>query len=239
MRHLKLPEIETVAGAGINSQGWNVMSGRSLLNRGRHIWRSGAAPDLGGASDQGWDSGGEEAEDEQSGIENYLTDQELCIWEEHNVDSIAEIAAGHIMSQPDWNEREYGYIIYRDADGDFRTGPMEIGQTVDENGGQYASAVLSITPDMRNGEILGFIHNHPTDGYNNEEDLDNRNPSASDWDAFHELKNNFGAVDDLSMYILGPDGVLREFHASDESRHTAENNPSAPDWRNDVRNGLC
>jgi len=113
-----------------------------------------------------------------------------------------------------------------------------VGSTVAEVG-QFAQAGLGITQDMLNGEILGFIHNHPDIGYNSSEDRDNRNPSAGDWGAYHQLISNHVAASDLSIYILGPDGVLREFHASDESRHTAENNPSNPDANNDVRNGQC
>jgi len=159
-----------------------------------------------------------------------------CQTHEDNTDSMAEFIADAIMSQPDWNSREYGAIIYLDQNGDIQAGPLQMGTTMAETNPPQLE--LSITSDMQNGKILGYVHNHPDIGYNSSEDRDNRNPSQQDWAVYDTLVGDYGASSALGMYILGPDGILREFHASfDRSTHTAENNPRDPDSNNEVRNG--
>ncbi|MEM7494393.1 MAG: hypothetical protein AAF296_13520 [Pseudomonadota bacterium] len=154
--------------------------------------------------------------------------------EETQVDNLASFIGSQIADQPDWNSREYGAVIYRDSGGNISVTSLDRGLTAAEGGGQ-ASVALNYPSGV---EVLGFVHNHPDVGYSPTEDLELRNPSEGDWAVFNQfISDGNASADTLSMYIVDSDGIMREFHASDERRHTSEENPSTPDERNNPYNG--
>ena len=172
--------------------------------------------------------------------DNSLSDALNCAVMESNTDTLAELVSTAIGNMSDSNEREYGALIYQAADGSFNSTPLVRGTTVAEAGSNPPSIDFTVhANDIRDngGTIVGIVHNHPDVGYNNAQDSDNRNPSDGDWQVFNQLIDNNYANEDLAHYILGPDGVLREFHASDESDHNGDEDPDTPDTDNEVRNG--
>ena len=79
--------------------------------------------------------------------------------------------------------------------------------------------------------IQGMVHSHPAtiyDGtigeYRNltpEERADNRYPSSADWAALTSIAKREGGVTDPSLYLIGPDGVTREFKLSERTKFEA------------------
>ena len=85
------------------------------------------------------------------------------------------------------------------------------------------------------------MHNHPDIGYNNAEDLVNHYPSYngpvddSDYLTFQSLvgvDDRFASTESFSLYVLGPDGVLREFDLKDGQ--LSQTNDSDPNSRDDL-----
>jgi hypothetical protein len=163
--------------------------------------------------------------------------------EECSIDLKADIAARQveqlIKSQPDWNSREYGAIIYMTGNGDIKIGPLSRGDTVAEaqaraiaNGEtSYAPRTSIALPgefggwandDPARPLILAVVHSHPDIGYTAREDLLNYYPSDGDYfnmakwmEDDSRFSNYFSNHAGFAQYILGPDGTLREFNAKD------------------------
>jgi len=144
---------------------------------------------------------------------------------DRNIDSLAQQVADMIRSQSDSNAREYGAVIYYDTSGNLKMGTLTPGQTVAEaiSAGLGAPETrLSVPSDLGLGGIVAVVHSHPDIGYNNSEDIQNRYPSNNpgsngDYQTFNALvgSSGFGNSAIFAQYILGPDGVLREFNASE------------------------
>ncbi len=191
----------------------------------------------------------------------YLTNGQFIIMKDRcSGDLIVDIAARQaeqlIKSQPDWNEREYAIAIYITGNGDIKLGPTSRGETVAEaqaraiaNGEtSYAPRTSIALPgefggwakdDPARPLILAIIHNHPDIGYDDDEDFINRYPSdyADGGDYFNMAKlvqtdSRFSNTAAFAQYIVGPDGVLREFNAKD-GKITAAND-SDPDSRSNL-----
>lgn len=147
---------------------------------------------------------------------------------EAQVDALAEKAKEAILAKPDSNEREYGFIIYKDANGNIVMSEIIRGETVAEalaDGrsspstpiGPVAQSILD-----NGGEILGLVHNHPDVGYTDDQDRANRNPSAGDWGALVNIgvgsnggQATLDQLRNISQYIIDSDGVMREFELDD------------------------
>lgn len=158
---------------------------------------------------------------------------------EFDADAGAYHLEAEIKSQSDWNAREYAGIIYRTAADEVKVSDLARGETVAEASNDRPETNIPVPSDAV--EILGTVHNHPDVGYSNSEDASNRNPSDGDWDAFHHIVNlGYAETSELRMYILGPDGTLRQFNANDESWHNADNpNTNAPNVTNNVDRTGC
>lgn len=126
---------------------------------------------------------------------------------ERNSDRTANDVKASILNQ-DWQNLEYGAIIATSGNGATYHGPITPG----------AKDVW--TPEATNfagiawDQIVGMLHNHPP----NTPQGDGRKPSPGDWLSFGFLYSGVGArhgpvaANRLRMYILGNDGVLREYH---------------------------
>lgn len=171
----------------------------------------------------------------------------LCMLAEREAqtDQLAQEIERLIKQQTDWNEREYGALIYYNLDGDLTiTGRLTRGTTVAEGqaaGVGYASVSFSVPSDLGPGGIVAAVHNHPDIGYNNSADLLNHYPSYngpndnSDYLTFESLvgvDDRFATAFGFSLYILGPDGTLREFDLKD-GRLDPSNDPD-PNSRNNL-----
>jgi len=150
-------------------------------------------------------------------------------------DVLARQIEGLIKAKADWNSREYGAVIY-EVNGVIKMGPLTRGMTVAEaaaSGLPAPETRISLPSDLGNGQIIGVVHSHPDVGYSAAEDIINRYPSlysgGGDYHNFDALVGSdprFANVAAFSQYILGPDGVLREFNAS-EGHVTSTNDTNA------------
>jgi len=163
-----------------------------------------------------------------------------CLADE-TTDALAKQIEALIKAQPDWNAREYGAVIYM-VGNEIKMGPLISGMTVAEARAAGLPAPETRLPppaDLGDGVILAVVHSHPDLGYDDDKDLENRYPSdrpdSGDYYAFERRTANdsrFVANAAFSQYILGPDGVLREFNLID-GRITAANDTD-PASRSDL-----
>lgn len=158
------------------------------------------------------------------------------------VDFAAQQIANLIRSQPDWNEREYGAVVYQ-VGNEIRVGPLTRGQTVQEaiDAGLDAPRTnIQLPADLGNGVILAVVHSHPNVGYEDVQDVENRYPSDHDYDEFDARVSSGSLASDprfannvaFAQYVLGSDGILREFNKKD-GRLTLSNDMT-PDSRDDL-----
>lgn len=150
-----------------------------------------------------------------------------------------------IKQQPDWNAREYGALIVRYQDGSYGVTALARGETVAEAGARASAAgQTGFAPQISykyastgGAVIVAAIHSHPDIGYNNADDTNNRYPSyyggSGDYGNFDKLVGSDGrfvsSPDQFTHYILGPDGVLREYNLKDG--HLNPNNDPNPGVR--------
>jgi len=169
-------------------------------------------------------------------LEQFYSECEL----DNQVDFKAQLVAAAIKAMPDWNEREYAAVIYM-VNGEIRVGPLLRGMTVAEAQAAGLNAPrtdIYAPPDLGDGIILAVVHSHPDVGYDGAADVRNRYPSGhvgGDYDSFDAVvgsdprfTNNAG----FAQYILGPDGLLREFNAKDGRINSA--NDQNPDGRTNL-----
>jgi len=167
-------------------------------------------------------------------------------------DSVAKSIESAIKAMPDWNEREYGALILRNSDGYIYIGDIARGETVAEAKARAAAAgEENFAPETRFGSVpagftvVGVVHSHPNEGYNNAEDIENRYPSdyagGGDYYNFEQLVGKdprFSSAAEFTQYILGPDGTLREFSFT-EGRVTHSNDTKAAERSDLASNRPC
>lgn len=179
----------------------------------------------------GNDGGGDETGHQPDGDNSFCDNLAAENLQDSQVDFQAQQIANAIKAMPDWNEREYAAVVYK-INGIVKIGPLARGETVAE-AQQRGAAVgesnsapetrIILPNDLGDGQILAVVHNHPAEGYNDPEDLVNRYPSNNigangDYQTFNALvgiDSRFINSAGFAQYILGPDGALREFNASE------------------------
>lgn len=112
----------------------------------------------------------------------------------------------------DWTNAEYGAFV-------IQSGPSSFGAY---SGTIYSEGLLgrSRLPAPVAGTVVsGIVHNHPDQISGTEAgDLDQRYPSAGDWDALDRLFERFGGNDanhNPSLWIVDRWGVVRKFRRSE------------------------
>jgi hypothetical protein len=192
------------------------------------------APDTGGGAE---------------GSTDYLRELQRQCHADSEADLLAREIENQIKSQPDWNAREYGALIYVNGNGNLKIGTLTRGMTVAEaqRAGFGAPRTTFSTPtDLgSSGYIVAAVHSHPDIGYSSRFDLENRYPSNNpgddgDYQTFARLigaDSRFTNSAEFSQYILGPDGILREFNFSEGivNRSNDKNPMSRSDLSSDRR----
>ena len=133
---------------------------------------------------------------------------------------------------------EYGSVIYRPRGGQITASKLE----TSKQSGRARFRAPAAAEAKNGGEILGFFHNHPYEyAHTRNHNENNNNPSQSDWNQFDRFVTQEKADrKTLAMYLVGTDGILREFHDEDRGDHNADKTfPKKPDSDNNVRNGQC
>lgn len=135
------------------------------------------------------------------------------------VDAFAAKAARDILAKPNVSNVEYMSIIYRRADGSIGTTSMASSGEVDAISNAEIQRVVNEAGGTQN--IIGMIHNHPMAIVNDSSDPSisltaNKMPSNNDWRAAEVLFQ--GRTDpNYSLYVVGPDKVLREYDYKDRA----------------------
>lgn len=229
----------------ISGGGWTVWAPEPLWDRDEweDYWSHDRDNDGGGN-----DSGG----GDDSGPYDYNTWLQGECAADLEVDMKARQIEALIKATPDWNEREYGAVIYM-VNGEVRMTALARGMTVAEAvaaGLDAPRTVIPVPADLGDGVILAVIHSHPDVGYTAAEDLDNHYPSSylnsngtpgGDYGLFNSLvgsDSRFGNSAAFAQYILGPDGVLREFNARDGTLNR-NNDPNAANRSNLASDRPC
>lgn len=140
------------------------------------------------------------------------------------MDGIAKLIEAMIKAMPDWNAREYGALILRDANGNIHVGQLMRGETMSESllAGRDAPRLAYQSSIPSGWTVVGTVHSRPDEGYDNLQDIENRYPSSyagggnyGKLQNFVSVSQNFASPATFDQYILGPDGILREFNWSE------------------------
>jgi hypothetical protein len=130
--------------------------------------------------------------------------------------SLASEGAGRIRASENSNRHERMVMHRRSDDGRLESGPLLIGDS--------RGVTPSIPGSWEWRQVVAFTHNHPRDSihYCNDEDARTLNavPSVNDWAVADELvvaHHANPAV--LTLYVIGCDGVLREYTYSSRAQH--------------------
>lgn len=108
----------------------------------------------------------------------------------------------------DWRTVEFGAVIIRNADGTF--GALN-DMIYSSNQPGYVAL-----PNGVGQAVQGVWHSHPTRGDFRQQAID-RSPSPADWSNLAGIAGQAGAASNPSLWIIGPDGVTREFSLSERS----------------------
>lgn len=129
-------------------------------------------------------------------------------------DALAVTASNLIRAQADYKDREYGMLIYRDAQGSIRTSALVTGTPTSTT---FVFATLGVDP----ASVVGVVHNHPTNVYNSssQEAQINLNPSSGDWATADDLVRAGASADQLQLFVVGTDSRLREFDYNNKSSY--------------------
>lgn len=117
----------------------------------------------------------------------------------------------------DYTKVEFGAVIVRNADGTY--------------GAMNDTIYSNDLPDRVNMAIgsghavQGFWHSHPVRGSQGQQMLD-RYPSEFDWQQLAGLAGKMGVVLNPSVWVMGPDGVTREFKLSERAYFESLDDPA-------------
>lgn len=140
-------------------------------------------------------------------------------------DQLASQLSRDIKAKPDDATREYLALIYRDGNGVIRTTALFQGGPNGESASIPSLQAIGVAP----AQIMGLVHNHPSQVFNTssyEFDV-NRLPSNGDWNMADQIIGAGADPNTLALYVLGTDGVLREFEYTDKAMYINPT-PSSP-----------
>jgi hypothetical protein len=131
-------------------------------------------------------------------------------------DQLASQASRDIKAKPDYNNREYATVLYRDGTGTIRS------STTIQGGSNGESVSINLQAlGIAAGQIVGMVHNHPSGIYSTStaEATINRHPSSGDWAAADQIVAAGADPAIFTHYIIGTDGVLREYDYSNRATY--------------------
>lgn len=148
------------------------------------------------------------------------------------VDAVARDVEALIKADPGYLNREIGAVLYRDA----VTG--EIRHTALTYGAVNTPDQLSLPlgdAGIKASDVVGIIHSHPANALEEATHEVNKYPSdnrtvngqsytGGDWAVADLLRDNGMSQETFRHYIIGPDGVTREYDFNDRDAETLGNN---------------
>lgn len=181
---------------------------------------------------------------EPGGSSGGWTQEEIDAENKRQEDCAAKGAGAQIKAKADSNDKEYLSHVYKAGDTTAyhaARGGTGIGLT--EQQFTNARTEFGIQP----WDIRGIVHNHPASYYCDGIEQDgapfsqtwadrqtgfNQFPSEPDWANAQKMVESYQYPSDLTLYIVGCDGVTRGFHYSEMStlrplvqKDNAENGP--------------
>jgi hypothetical protein len=132
-----------------------------------------------------------------------------------------------IKDRPDDNSREFGSVLYRGADGKVHNSPLFEGQVRNTSNGPISYIdPTDVRAWLANNNIpisavVGFVHNHDLQHYGQTSEAAriNRYPSVNDWGFADNLIRDGADASKLSLYVIDPDGKMREFEYDEAARY--------------------
>jgi len=138
------------------------------------------------------------------------------------IDAAAKTVETAIMDNADSSTNEYGSVVYTDSEGVLQF--VTPGTSNDPD-----NFSITLPTGVNESQIHAIIHNHNpatredtdpnTPGIQDPAadfaDAANRYPSPGDWQQLRDLVSAGANPDTLSTYIIGPDGIMREYNYSD------------------------
>lgn len=143
-------------------------------------------------------------------------------------DTVAREVEALIKADPGYQSQELGTVIYRDAvTGEIKTSPLARGDASNPGAISYPLLEWGISP----GQVVGIIHSHPAGVFPSETHEVNKYPSdnrtvggvayeGGDWGVADLLRDNGMNAEEFRYYIIGPDGVTREYDFNDRDAET-------------------
>lgn len=108
----------------------------------------------------------------------------------------------------DYKTVEFGAVIVRNADGSYGA----LNDAIYSNDlSDRVNIGFSVGP-----VVEGFWHSHPERGSVGQQMID-KYPSSFDWQQLAGMAGKTGVVSDPSVWVMGPDGVTREFKLSERA----------------------
>jgi hypothetical protein len=187
-----------------------------------YLWDGGSGGDTSGSSgggDNGGDGGGGSGGDSTAPVPA-KPDQQDCGTDDGAAVQVAKQVLGvlppGVAGPPDpmksaggndWSTVEFGAVIIQNPNGSF--GALNDMVYSSDQPGWVA------LPDTAGQPVQGLWHNHPLRDDLGQQAID-MYPSPRDWDALARIAQP-GAAADPSFWVMGPDGVTREFKLSERS----------------------
>jgi len=148
------------------------------------------------------------------------------------VDTVARSVEALIKADPGYLNQEIGAVLYRDpATGEIKATALTYGAV---NAPDQLSLPLG-DAGIKASDVVGIIHSHPANAFDPEELEVNKYPSdnrvvdgvpygGGDWAAADLLRDNGMNPETFRHYIIGPDGVTREYDFNDRDAETLGSN---------------
>ncbi|MET4678739.1 hypothetical protein [Stenotrophomonas rhizophila] len=143
-------------------------------------------------------------------------------------DAVARDVEALIKADPGYQSQELGTVLYRDAvTGEIKSSPMVRGDASNPGAISYPLSEWGITA----AQVVGIIHSHPAGVFPSETHEVNKYPSdnrtvdgvtyeGGDWGVADLLRDHGMNADEFRHYIIGPDGVTREYDFHDRDAET-------------------
>lgn len=156
-----------------------------------------------------------------------LTQEEVDAENKRQEDCAAKGAGEQIKAKPDSNSKEYLSHVYKAGDTTAYHAPRG-GTGIGLTDTQFANARTEF--GIQPWDIRGIVHNHPadyycdgieqdglprTDAWADRQNSFNQFPSEADWANVQTMVETHQYPSDITLYIVGCDGVTRSFHYSE------------------------
>lgn len=146
---------------------------------------------------------------------------------DRHIDDTARALEKIIKADPRFNTTEIGTLIIKDRNGLINNGELVYGSAADPSSLEFPLQKWGVEP----GQVLGIIHSHPASLFPSSTHEINKYPSdnrtiggvtyeGQDWRMADILRDHGMNPDTFRHYIIGPDGVTREYNFNDRDTET-------------------